>query len=310
MRHRFVSLVMAFGRMRPFVTPAFRFRVLLSQQRPSASRSEPLGGSVAVIGSRNDRGMRYVRTVAVALAALAVPTVALADSTTPVDVQIDTRQPEKVGLGETFVVGTTVGVNPAGPMDPGRFPDSWSLTWAATFPAGLSMVSGGWAGLGTPKLPNCVANCVYVMNIPADRGYEYRVKATSMGAKILNARITETSNPDPLIANNTAEAVVRVVPLRITLRPEPAQPRTGRRLLWQLAATSAISGLAIQPTKKSCSAQLGTRHLIGNATATNNKINCALQIPAGSAGKQLTATATASFAAANTTVSRTFVIQG
>jgi hypothetical protein len=256
--------------------------------------------------------MRYVRTVAVALAALAVPTVALADSAAPVDLQIDTTaQPEKVGLGETFVVWITVGINPAGPMDPGRFPDSsWSLTWAVTFPAGLRMVSGGWADLGTPKLPNCVANCVYVMNTPATRGYKYRVNATSIGAKILNARITETSNPDPLVANNTAEAVVRVVPLRITLRPEPAQPRAGRRLLWQLVATSAISGLAIQPTKKSCSAQLGTRHLIGNATATNGKINCALQVPAGSAGKQLTATATASFAAAHTTVSRTFVIHG
>jgi hypothetical protein len=171
------------------------------------------------------------------------------------------------------------------------------------------MVSGGWAGLG-PKLPNCVANCVYVMTTPATRGYEYRVKATSIGAKILNARITDTSNPDALVANNTAEALVRVVPLRITLRPEPAQPRAGRRLLWQLVATSAISGLAIQPTKKSCSAQLGTRHLIGNATATNGKINCALQVPAGSAGKQLTATATASFAAAHTTASRTFVVHG
>ena len=195
-------------------------------------------------------------------------------------------------------------------MDPGRFPESWSLTWAVTFPAGLTMVSGGWLGLGAPKLPNCVANCVYVMNIPATRVYEYRVKATSIGAETLNARITDTSNPDPLVANNTAEALVRVVPLRITLRPEPARPRAGRRLLWQLAATSAISGLAIQPTKKACSAQLGTRHLIGNATATNGKINCALHVPAGSAGKQLTATATASFAAAHTTVSRRFVIHG
>jgi hypothetical protein len=254
--------------------------------------------------------MRYVRTVAVALAALAVPTVALADSTTPVDLRISTRQPAKVGLGETFVVGITVGMNPDGPMDPGRYPDTWSLTWAMTFPAGLSMVSGGWAGLVTPKLPNCVANCVYVMNAPANRGYEYRVRATSIGAKILNARITDTSNPDALVANNAAEASVRVVPLRITLRPESAQPRAGRRLLWQLAATSAISGLAIQPTNKSCSAQLGTRHLIGNATATNGKINCALQVPAGSAGKQLTVTATASFAAAHTTLSRTFVIHG
>jgi hypothetical protein len=253
--------------------------------------------------------MRYVRTLAVALAALAVPAVALADSTTPVDLQIETRQPEKVGLGETFVVGITVGINPAGPMDSVRFPDSWSLTWAVTFPAGLRMVSGGWAGLG-PKLPNCVANCVYVMNTPSTRGYEYRVKATSIGAKILNARITATSNPDALVANNTAEALVSVVPLRITLRPEPAQPRAGRRLLWQLVASSAISGLAIQPTEKSCSAQLGTRHLIGNATAASGKINCALQVPAGSAGKQLTATATASFAAAHTTVSRTFGIHG
>jgi hypothetical protein len=254
--------------------------------------------------------MRYVRTVAVALAALAVPTVALADSTTPVDFQIDTTQPEKVGLGETFVVGLTVGINPAGSMDPARYPNSWSLTWAVTFPAGLPMVSGRWSGLGTPKLPNCVADCVYVMNEPATRGYEYRVKATSIGAKILNARITATSNPDPLVANNTAEALVRVVPLRITLRPEPAQPRAGRRLLWHLSATSTISGLAIQPTKKSCSAQLGTRHFVGDATATNGKITCALQVPAGSAGKRLTATATASFAAAHTTVSRRFVIHG
>jgi hypothetical protein len=263
-----------------------------------------------VIGFRNHRGMRYVRTVAVALAALAVPTVALADSTTPVDLSIVTTQPDKVGLGETFVVEITVGINPAGPMDPARFPNSWSLTWAVTFPGGLTMVSGRWSGLGTPTLPNCVADCVYVMNTPATRVYEYRVKATSIGSKILNARITATSNPDALVANNTAEALVRVVPLRITLRPEQARPRADRRLLWHLSATSTISGLAIQPTKKSCSAQLGTRHLIGNATATNGKINCALQVPAGSAGKQLTATATASFAAAHTTVSRTFVIHG
>jgi hypothetical protein len=177
-----------------------------------------------------------------------------------------------------------------------------------TFPEGLTMVSGGWPGLGTPKLPNCVANCVYVMNTPANRGYEYRVKATSMGAKILNARITDSSNPDALVANNTAEGSVQVVPLRITLRPEPAQPRAGRRLLWKLSATSAISGLAIQPTKKSCSAQLGTARLVGRATAASGKISCVVQVPAGSAGKKLTATATASFAAAHTTVSRTFAI--
>jgi hypothetical protein len=248
--------------------------------------------------------------VAVALVALVVSAVALADTTKPVDLRITARQPEKVGLGETFVVGLTVGTNPDGAIDPQQFPISWSLTWAVTFPAGLNMVRGGWPGLGTPKLPNCVANCVYVMNTPATRGYEYRVKATSTGTKILNARITATSNPDPLVANNTAEASIRVVPLRITLSPEPALPRAGQRLLWHLVATSAISGLAIQPTQKSCSAQIGTRHFIGNATATNGKINCALQIPAGSAGKQLTATAAASFAAAHTTVSRTFVIHG
>lgn len=50
--------------------------------------------------------MRHIGMVAVVLAALAVPTVALADTTRPVDVQIRTRQPAKVGLGETFVVGT------------------------------------------------------------------------------------------------------------------------------------------------------------------------------------------------------------
>lgn len=253
--------------------------------------------------------MAYVRTVAVALAALAVPAVSLADSTTPVDLQITTRQPVKVGLGETFVVGVTVGVNPAGPMDPERFPASWSLTWAVTFPEGLKMVSGGWTGLGT-NLPNCVANCVYVMNTPATRAYEYRVEATSVGAKILNARITETSNPDLLVANNTAEPSVQVVPLRITLRPAPAQARAGGRLLWHLVATSAISGLTIQPTKKSCGAQLGTRHLVGTATATNGHVNCAFQIPAGSAGKRLIATATAAFAAAHTTVSRAFLVHG
>jgi hypothetical protein len=99
--------------------------------------------------------------VAVVLVALVVSAVALADTTTPVDLQITPRQPEKVGLGETFVVGVTVGTNPDGPVDPQRFPASWSLTWAVTFPEGLTMVSGGWPGLGTPKLPNCVANCVY-----------------------------------------------------------------------------------------------------------------------------------------------------
>jgi hypothetical protein len=256
------------------------------------------------------RAMRHVRSVAVALAALAGPSVALADSTTPVDLQITTTHPGKVGLGETFVVGITVGINPAGPMDPERYPDSWSLTWAVTFPAGLTMASGRWSGLGSPQLPNCLANCVYVMNTPATRGYEYRVRATNIGTQTLNARITATSNPDPLPANNTADASVRVVPLRITLRPEPAQPRAGRRLLWHLSATSAISGLAIQPTKKSCSAQLGTRHIVGTATASSGKINCALQVPSGSSGKQLTATATASFAAAHSTVTRRFVIHG
>src|SRR3954464_8397073 len=108
--------------------------------------------------------MRSVRTVAVALAALAVPTVALADSSTPVDLQITTTQPEKVGLGETFVVGITVGINPDGSMDIVRFPDSpWSLTWAVTFPAGLTMVSGGRSGLGSPRVTPCVAKSVYVM---------------------------------------------------------------------------------------------------------------------------------------------------
>lgn len=254
---------------------------------------------------------RIARAVAVAIATAAISagiaSATLADSSTPVDVQVTTTQPQEVGLGETFVVRATVGINPAGPMDPEKYPGSWSLTWAVTFAEGLSMVSGGWAD-ATATLPNCVANCVYVMNTPAIRLYDYRVKATSLGAKTVNARITDTSNPDPLVADNTAQAMVQVVPLRITLRPEPAQPRPGQRLLWQLVARSAISGLAIQPTKKSCSAQLGTSHLIGNATATNGKINCALHVPAGSAGKQLTATATASFVAAHTTVSRTFVI--
>lgn len=245
--------------------------------------------------------------VAVALVALVVSAVALADTTKPVDLRITTRQPEKVGLGETFVVGLTVGTNPDGAIDPQQFPASWSLTWAVTFPEGLEMVSGEWKGLG-PKLPNCVANCVYVMTTPANRAYEYRVKATSSGAKILNAQITATSNPDQLVVNNTAEASVQVVPLRITLRPEPAQPRAGRRLLWKLAATSAISGLAIQPTKKSCSAQLRTTRLVGRTTAVSGKISCVVQVPAGSAGKKLTATATASFAAAQTTLTRTFVI--
>jgi hypothetical protein len=99
--------------------------------------------------------------VAVALVALVVPAVALADTTAPVDLQITTTQPQKVGLGETFVVGVTVGTNPDGAVDPQQFPTSWSLTWAVTFPEGLSMISGGWPGLATPKLPNCVANCVY-----------------------------------------------------------------------------------------------------------------------------------------------------
>jgi hypothetical protein len=250
-------------------------------------------------------------TVAIALVVLIGPAVAVADTTMPVDVQITTTaQPKHVGLGETFLFGVTVGTNPNGYMDPQRYPTSWSLTWAVTFPAGLTMVSAGWTGRGAAELPNCAANCLYVMNTPANRGYEYRVKATSIGTKALNARITDTSNPDELGKNNTAEASVQVVPLRITLKPEPTQPRAGRRLLWHLAATSAISGLAIQPTKKSCSAQLGTRHLLGNATATNGKITCTIQVPAGSAGKKLTATATASFAAAHTTVSKTFVIHG
>lgn len=260
--------------------------------------------------SRNHRGMRYIRTFVIGLAALVVPVMAVADTTTPVDLQITTRQPARVGLGETFVVGITVGTNPDGPIDPQKFPASWSLTWAMTFPAGLTMVSGEWTGLGAAKLPNCVANCVYVMNTPADRGYEYRVKATSSGAKILNARITDTSNPDVIVANNTADGTVQVVPLRIILKSEPVQPRAGRRLLWKLTATSAISGLALEPTKKSCSARLGTTHLVGKATVTNGKISCAMQVPAGSAGKHLTATATASFAAAHTTLSRTFVIRG
>src|SRR5690348_5398535 len=78
--------------------------------------------------------VRYVGTVAVAIAAVALPAVALADSSMPVDLQISTAQPHKVGLGETFVLGVTVGINPAGPMDPGKFPQSWSLTWAVTFP--------------------------------------------------------------------------------------------------------------------------------------------------------------------------------
>src|SRR5436305_5934558 len=134
--------------------------------------------------------------VAVALVALVVPAVALADTTAPVDLQITTAQPQKVGLGETFVVGVTVGTNPDGEVDSQKFPISWSLTWAVTFPEGLTMVSGGWANLAIPKLPNCVAKCVWVMNTPANRGYEYRVKATSMGAKILNGRITDSSNPD------------------------------------------------------------------------------------------------------------------
>src|SRR5581483_11823569 len=158
------------------------------------------------------------------LAALALPAVAPADSSTPVDLQITTTQPQKVGLGETFVVEVTVGVNPAGPMDPGKFPLSWSLTWGVTFPEGLTLVGGGWAD-DAATLPNCVANCVYVMNTPAIRQYDYRVKATSIGAKTVNARITEASNPDALPANNNAEAVVRVVPLRIALKPQPARPR-------------------------------------------------------------------------------------
>src|SRR3954447_2660355 len=249
-----------------------------------------------------------MRMVAVALVALVVSAVALADSTKPVDLQITTRQAEKVGLGETFVVGVTVGTNPDGAVDSQQFPISWSLTWAVTFPGGLTMVSGGWQSLATPKLPNCVAKCVWVMNTPANRGYDYRVKATSIGAKILNGRITDSSNPDALIADNAAEASIQVVPLQITLSPEPAQPRAGRRLLWKLSATSAISGLPIQPTKKSCSAQLGTARLVGTATAASGKISCVVQVPAGSAGKKLTATATASFAAAQTTVSQTFAI--
>lgn len=262
-----------------------------------------------MIGSGRHRGTHRLATAAIALGVLAVPTLALADTTTPVDLRITTRQPAKIGLGETFVVGITVGTNPDGPIDPQKFPASWSLTWAMTFPAGLRMVSGGWTGLGT-KLPNCIANCVYVMNTPASRSYEYRVKATSIGAQSLSARITDSSNPDALGADNTAEASVQVLPLRVTLRPQPAQPRAGRRLLWHLAATSAISGLAIQPTTKACSAQLGTRHLLGTARATSGAVTCALQIPAGTAGKKLTATATASFAAAHTTVSRTFVVHG
>lgn len=264
-----------------------------------------------MIGSGKHRGTRQLGTLAIALCVLVGPAVAAADTTKPVDVAITSHQPKAVGLGETFLFGVTVGTNPNGYMDPERFPESWSLTWAVTFPAGLTMVSAGWTGLSAAKLPNCAANCVYVMNVPASRSYEYRVKATSIGTKVVNARITDTSNPDEVVENNTAEASVQVVPLRITLKPEPAQARAGRRLLWHLAATSAISGLAIQPTKKSCSAQLGTRHLIGNTTATaDGKIDCALQVPAGSAGKRLTATATASFAAAHTTVSRTFVIHG
>src|SRR5690348_13721679 len=146
------------------------------QRRRSSSRCM----GVAVMTSRNHRGMRYIRTFVIGLAALVVPAVAVADTTTPVDLQITTRQPARVGLGETFVVGITVGTNPDGPIDPQKFPASWSLTWAMTFPAGLTMVSGEWTGLGAAKLPNCVANCVYVMNTPADRGYEYRVKATSI----------------------------------------------------------------------------------------------------------------------------------
>ena len=159
-----------------------------------------------MIGSGKHRGTRHARTLAIALIVLVVPAVAAADTTKPVDVAISSHQPKTVGLGETFLFGVTVGTNPNGYMDPERFPESWSLTWAVTFPTGLTMVSAGWTGLSATKLPNCAANCVYVMNTPASRGYEYRVKATSLGTKILHARITAASNPDPYATNDAAAA--------------------------------------------------------------------------------------------------------
>jgi hypothetical protein len=260
--------------------------------------------------SRFRLDIRCVGAATAAFTVLAVPTFALAGSTTPVDLQINTHQPDAVGLGETFVIGTDVGTNPDGPIDPQQFPESWSLTWAMEFPSGLTMVSGGWAGLGTPKLPNCVASCVYVMNTPATRGYEYRVKATSLGTKILHARITAASNPDPYATNDAAAAAVRVKPLRIRLRPTPAQARTGRLLVWKVTATSAISGLAIRPTGSSCAARSNAKTLLGRATAAAGNVTCRIQIPTSPTGQRLTATVTASFAAAHASLSRTFVIHG
>jgi hypothetical protein len=172
------------------------------------------------------------------------------------------------------------------------------------------MVSGRWPGPSTPKLPNCVANCVYEMTSPTTRGYDYRVKATSLGTKILHARITATSNPDPYAANDAAAAAVRVKPLRITLRSTPAQARTGRLLIWKVTATSAISGLDIRPTGSSCAVRSNAKTLIARATAAAGKVTCRIQIPTSSVGERLTATVTASFAAAHATVSRTFVIHG
>src|SRR4051812_49899052 len=89
-----------------------------------------------------------MRIVAVALVAVVVPAVARADTTAPVDLQITTTQPQKVGLGETFAVGVTVGTNPDGAVDSQQFPISWSLTWAVTFPgASRWSVVGGKVSL-------------------------------------------------------------------------------------------------------------------------------------------------------------------
>jgi hypothetical protein len=50
-----------------------------------------------VSGSDKHQGLRHLKAVAVAFVALAVPTVALADWTVPVELQTNTRQPTKVG---------------------------------------------------------------------------------------------------------------------------------------------------------------------------------------------------------------------
>jgi hypothetical protein len=240
---------------------------------------------------------------AAAIAACALAGVALADPT-PVDLQATASGPAKVGLGEPFQIGLAVGVNP----EPGGGPypaPPWSLRWTATIPEGLKLVSAAWPG-PVNTMPNCVTNCLYEMNDPSSRVYEYNLVPLRTGTFTFSARLTSASNPDPNHANDATSVDVAVVPLRLKLTNQAASAaHAGRRVTWTVRVSSLASGSFVRPSRASCTVRSGGKAIAAHASRSQGAAGCSWTAPSAP-GTRISVTVTAGLAAATASLTRAF----